>query len=186
VVAILTGPVGGGKTTLLEWVVVRLKEHRISFDGYLSQRVLDGENVNGYDLLDLRSGRRHSFLRREGSPEWPRVGQYTMNPDGLAAAEKILGRGLFSDLMILDELGRLELEGKGVWPAARPILTDDRRESLVVIRETLLDSYLTGPLADHPGRMIVCSKSLEPGALIQDLLSPWIPRLDITGSDERP
>ena len=147
---------------------------------------MDGESVSGYDLLDLRSGRRRSFLRREGSPEGMPVGQYVMNPDGLTAAEKILGRCASSDLLILDELGRLELEGKGVWPAARPILTDDRRESLVVIRETLLDSYLTGPLADRPVRIFVCSKSTDPGALIQDLLSSWITRPDTTGSDGRP
>jgi nucleoside-triphosphatase THEP1 len=175
VVTILTGPVGGGKTTFLKSTVARLEERRISFDGYLSERIMDGGTVAGYTLLDLRSGDRCSFLRREGPPDRPTAGPYAMNPDGLAAAEKIIGRCASSELLVLDELGRLELERKGVWPGAGPILTDDRRASLVVIRETLLDSYLSGPLTDRPVRIVACSKSIDPDLFIRDLLSSWKP-----------
>jgi nucleoside-triphosphatase THEP1 len=141
VITILTGPIGGGKTTFLRSVVVRLGAGRIPFDGYLSERVLEGGELRGYDLTDLRTGARLPFLRRSGPREWPAVGPFVMDPNGLAAAERIIARGLPADLLILDELGRLESEGRGVWPAACPVLADPRRDSFVVIREGLLDSY---------------------------------------------
>jgi nucleoside-triphosphatase THEP1 len=141
VITILTGPIGGGKTTFLRSVVIRLGVEQIPFDGYLSERVLEGGELRGYDLTDLRTGVRLPFLRRSGPREWPAVGQFVMDPNGLAAAERIIARGLPADLLILDELGRLESEGRGVWPVACPVLADPRRDSLVVIREGLLDSY---------------------------------------------
>ena len=140
-ITILTGPIGGGKTTFLRSVVIRLGAGQIPFDGYLSERVLEGGELRGYNLADLRTGVRLPFLRRSGPREWPAVGQFVMDPNGLAAAERIIARGLPADLLILDELGRLENEGRGVWPVACPVLADSGRDSLVVIREGLLDSY---------------------------------------------
>jgi nucleoside-triphosphatase THEP1 len=170
VITILTGPIGGGKTTFLRSIVTRLGGHRVSFDGYLSERILEGGDLRGYDLADLRTGVRRPFLRRSGPLDWPAVGRFVMDPNGLAAAERIIARGLPADLLILDELGRLESEGRGVWPAARPVLADPRKDSLVVIREGLLDFFRMHWAGEGvPMRIVSVAERVDPETVVREL-----------------
>jgi nucleoside-triphosphatase THEP1 len=141
-ITILTGPVGGGKTTYLEAAVPLLRARGLSIDGYLSERVMQGASVSGYNLLDLTTGEEFRLLRRSPRPGGETVGPFAVDPAGFAAAEAVILRSRPEDLLVLDELGRLELAGRGVWPAAEPILMDAGRKALVVIREELLENYL--------------------------------------------
>jgi len=168
-ITILTGPVGGGKTTFLESAVGRLRLRGMPPDGYLSERVMEGKTVSGYDLLDLRSGGRRPFLRRTGPPDGQKAGRYVMNSAGLAAAEKIIGRSRPGRLLVIDELGHLELAGKGVWPAAAPIFSDCRRANLVVIRRTLLDAFRTRWPAGIEISIVGLPASRDPDVLIRGI-----------------
>ena len=140
-ITILTGPVGGGKTTLLKAAIPAFRARGIRVGGYLSERVMEGSTVLGYDLLDIRTGRRHPFLRVAGRPGEETVGPFALDPAGLAAAIDMIGSENPSDVFILDELGRLELEGRGVWPAARHLLETEKRDIVIVIRAALLEAY---------------------------------------------
>jgi molybdopterin synthase sulfur carrier subunit len=64
-----------------------------------------------------------------------------MLPEGLAQANGIIRRSRAGDLLIVDEIGPLELEGRGLWPALKDHLFDDRRRSLVVVRDSLLEQF---------------------------------------------
>jgi nucleoside-triphosphatase THEP1 len=139
VITILTGPVGGGKTTFLERGLPSLLERHPRLDGYLSLRVLAGGDTAGYDLRDLRTAERIPLLRRCGEADGFRVGPYVLLPRGLAAAEEIIRRGAAADLLIVDEVGPLELAGGGVWPALIGEFAGRDRPALVVVRETLVD-----------------------------------------------
>ena len=169
-ITILTGPVGGGKTTFLKTAVDCLRFRGISPDGYLSERVMDGKTVAGYDLADLRSGGRVPFLRRPGPPEGTRVGSYGLFPDGLAAAEKIISRSRPSEPIVIDELGRLELEGTGVWPAAAPVFADVRRVCLVVVRDALFDHFRTRWPAGVAISVVPLPASRDPEILVREIL----------------
>jgi iron complex transport system ATP-binding protein len=147
VITILTGPVGSGKTTFLERALPSLRERHPNLDGYLSLRIFAGGATTGYDLRDLRSAARIPFLRRRGEADGFRVGPYVLLPQGLAAAEEIIRRGGPADLLIVDEVGPLELAGGGVWPALSGEFAGRDRPALVVVRETLVDDIraaLTG------------------------------------------
>jgi MoaD family protein len=41
----------------------------------------------------------------------------------------------------VDEIGQLELEGKGLWPALKEALFDEQRSALLVIRRNLVAEY---------------------------------------------
>lgn len=140
-ITILTGPVGGGKTTFLRTAVGLLGARGLPVDGYLSERVMNRGDLVGYDLADLRSGLRRPFLRTAGPPDGLKAGRFVMDPGGLAAAETLIGRSRPAALLVVDELGPLELEGRGVWPAAAPVFADPRRNCLVVVRDTLRDAF---------------------------------------------
>lgn len=142
-ITILTGRVGSGKTACLKAAIPLLKDRGLRVDGYLSERVMDGENVLGYDLLVLQTGERVRLLRCLAQPGGESVGRFTLDPEGFAAAAEVIVRSRPSDLLILDELGRLELAGRGVRPAVDLLLKDARRNVLAVIREDLLEAYLS-------------------------------------------
>ena len=138
---ILTGAVGSGKTTFLRGLVDELRAAGVPFESFLSLRVMTGGETIGYDLLDIREGRSRPLLRRTDSGKGQRVGPFVMLPEGLAQANEIIRRSGVADLFIADEIGPLELGGRGFWPALKDQLFDDRRRSLVVVRESLLEQF---------------------------------------------
>ncbi|MCX6564726.1 MAG: MoaD family protein [Candidatus Aminicenantes bacterium] len=138
---ILTGAVGSGKTTFLRGLVDELRASGMPLDGFLSLRVMMGGEIGGYDLFGIRDGQSQPFLRRTGPGEAQRVGPYVMLPAGLAKANEIIRRSRAGELLIVDEIGLLELEGRGFWHALKDVLFDEQRRSLVVVRESLLEQF---------------------------------------------
>ncbi len=138
---ILTGEVGSGKTALLKKIVAELQFRGVQIDGFLSERIKDGDETAGYDLFDLRKRTRIPFLRRNGRDGWQKVGTYYVLPAGLAEAKSIIGRSGSPGLLIIDEAGPLELEGKGVWPSLGQVLADPSRQCFLVIRKGVLEDY---------------------------------------------
>jgi nucleoside-triphosphatase THEP1 len=146
---VLTGEVGSGKTTLLKKIVAELKLRGVPVDGFLSDRITDGEETIGYDLFDLKKRTRIPFLRRNGRAGWQKVGPFFVLPAGLAEAEKIISRSSTDELLVIDEAGPLELEGKGCWPVLSQRLPEISRRFFLVIRKSSLEDYLKilGPAA---------------------------------------
>ena len=152
---ILTGPVASGKMTFLQDFIRECKKYPetgarsensaevpVYLDGYLSLRVLEGKDTAGYDLWDLKYAKSWPFLRKKGQEVWQRVGAYYVVPEGLAHAEEIIRRSHDSGLLVVDEIGHLELEGRGVWPVLKQVLFDGKRRFLVVIRKNLVKDFL--------------------------------------------
>ena len=140
-ILILTGPVGSGKTTLLKRVAVSLKEHDVRFTGYLSDRIMDGQETLGYNLVDVCDGEALPFLRKEGGEGWPRAGSFFITPEGVQAAWNIIRHNRAGELLIVDEIGPEELDGGGVWPALKNVLFIPSFWGLCVVRETILDNF---------------------------------------------
>ncbi len=139
---ILSGPVHGGKTTLLESSLTRWAGRGLAFGGFLSVAVLDAEGRAEYDLLDLKEGRRLPFLRRTGEPEAERTGPFFFVERTLELARAIIHKAVPGELLVVDEVGPLELEGKGLWPALREVIFRPGMRSLLVVREEILETFV--------------------------------------------
>jgi nucleoside-triphosphatase THEP1 len=141
VIHILTGPVHSGKTTLLKKIIPLLKEKGIKIDGYLSESVWKNNECFGYRLTDLKNRRSYPFILREGKEEWEKIGPFFLVPDSLSRAKEIIRRTKNSDLAVVDEVGPLELAGKGVWPSLTEAFSSPRLDLLLVIRDSVLDEF---------------------------------------------
>jgi nucleoside-triphosphatase THEP1 len=139
---ILSGPVHGGKTTLLENSLAGWASRGLAFGGFLSVAVLDGADETEYDLLDLKEGRRLPFLRRTGEPDAERTGPFFFVSRTLDLARAIILRAKPGELLIVDEVGPLELSGKGLWPALREVIFRSDMRSLLVVREEILEGFV--------------------------------------------
>ena len=139
---ILTSPVHSGKTTLLKRVVQEFKRKKLVVDGFLSEAVFRGQERIGYDLFDLKKGKSIPLIRRAGKKDWQKVGSYFFVPSGLEEAQRIISRSKNSDICVVDEVGPLELSGKGFWPAMKPILFPPLTTFLITARKSILEDIL--------------------------------------------
>jgi nucleoside-triphosphatase THEP1 len=140
-IVILTGPVGSGKTSFLRRLLSYLGSEGIAVAGFFGQRVFLEDELVGYDLIDAAVLHRHVFLRKGDGPEGETVGPFRVDPAGRKAADAILRGSPASALLVVDELGPLELAGGGHWPALKPLLDDPERHFLFVIRDTCLEDF---------------------------------------------
>jgi len=139
-VFVLTGPVHSGKTTFLKGAAAFWDLAGFSVGGFLNDARFDVGRVMGYDLFDLRGGESVPFLRAEGGPDWQRVGGFSLVPGGLERAEGILARDIRADILVVDEVGPLELAGLGIWPALSAALSAGAK-CLCVVRMTILEEF---------------------------------------------
>ncbi len=138
---ILTGPVHSGKTSFLAAGIGEGLGKGARTLGYLSPAVWEGGNHAGYDLLPLAEGRATPFLRKGPGPGGPAIGPYHFVPGSLEAALEIIRRAGEGPTLIVDEIGPLELEGGGVWPAVEEALAQRKSPTLLVIREGLVEAF---------------------------------------------
>jgi nucleoside-triphosphatase THEP1 len=141
-ILVLTGPVHGGKTTFLERSLARWASCGIAPVGFLSVAVTGASGATGYDLLELKSGRRHPYLRREGKPDAERIGPFFFVPSTLELARTIIREADPRELLVVDEVGPLELLGGGLWPALREALSRPGMRCLLVARKEILEDFV--------------------------------------------
>jgi len=142
VINILSGPVHSGKTTLLKNTLSSLKKQNLTIDGYISEALWEKKEFLGYNLFDLKSRQSHSFIRKEGKEQWEKIGPFFFLPETMDLAKKIIHRSQKADLCVVDEVGPLELKGKGVWPALNDALILFKPHFLLIVRGSILDRFL--------------------------------------------
>lgn len=140
---ILTGAVHSGKTTFLRTIVAEARKSSTPVDGYLSPAAWEQGNRVGYDLLTLPEERLLPFMRTENRPDSQRVGPYYLVPETLSLAQDIIRSASSKSFVIVDEVGPLELAGRGVWSALEESLRRPPRKLVLTIREPLLEAFLT-------------------------------------------
>jgi energy-coupling factor transporter ATP-binding protein EcfA2 len=137
---ILTGPSGCGKTTLCRGLAEDARRAGRDVAGLLCPAIFADARKSGIAAVDLRSGETRRLARRraagEAAPATPR--QWVFDEAVLAWGDRALGRATPCDLLVVDELGPLELdEGRG-WSAGL-IAVDSGAfaAAVVVVRPTL-------------------------------------------------
>lgn len=137
----LTGPRGAGKTTFCRHLIARARQAGWDVAGVTSPAVIeDGERV-GFDAEDIRSGERHGLGRAQPQPGFSiRLGRWFISPAALAWANQIFARCCPCDLLIVDEIGPLELvRGEGWTSALSALRAGVYRAAVVVVRPELLE-----------------------------------------------
>lgn len=138
---IVSGPVGGGKTTFTRNITEFLKDQDIKSEGILSERIMAGSRTTGYDVVDLTTGEREMFLREDGNPAGETIGKFYIYPAGLQAGRSIL-EALVSEktgIVIIDEVGMLELQGKGWHDSISELLEKSSNNILMTVRDKYVD-----------------------------------------------
>lgn len=110
--------------------------------GFLSLYATDKNEFIGYDLYDLKLETQLPFLRITGDKHWQRIGAYFFIPESLDRAQNIILHAGEADICVVDEVGPLELEGKGLWPALKNVIKLPSPDFILVVRDTILGNWL--------------------------------------------
>jgi nucleoside-triphosphatase len=116
----VTGPPGVGKTTLVLRVVELLPRRRAS--GFYTEEVRGRSGRTGFRLVTLDG--RSAPLATAGGAGGPRVGRYVVHLAALEAlAAGALGPGPGVELVVVDEIGKMECLSPTFVRAARHVLS---------------------------------------------------------------
>jgi nucleoside-triphosphatase len=133
---ILTGAIQTGKTTtLLKWAAGRNDVY-----GILTP-VVNGKRV----FMDIRSGEQFDMEAAPDDVAVLSVGKYKFSKKSFDRAAEIIITGSRAGIgwLVMDEIGPLELEGKGFSETLKKILRAENIQNLVlVVRSSMLEKIM--------------------------------------------
>jgi len=135
---LLTGKINSGKSTL---VYEMAKRATFSCGGIVSLPVFDNGTKTGMDAVDIMNGKTKILARLKGRIDGIDVGRYTISQDGLKHGENAIRKAIRNcDIVVIDEFGPLEMEGRGMAKVAEDAFR--RGNALVVLRKGLKERFM--------------------------------------------
>jgi nucleoside-triphosphatase len=143
-ILIITGERGVGKTTLCQEVIRIARQVSWQVKGLISPAVVENGKKIAISVENLSSGEQHRLAQPiNGQAEGVHTESWQFYQVVLEWSNQVLVLSSPCDLLVVDELGPLELQRGEGWQAGLTIL--DRgtyRLALVVVRKELLDLAL--------------------------------------------
>jgi len=125
----------------------------------------------GIDVVDVRTGERRSLAEQDGLPGGLRVGPHRFDETAIAWGRDRLDAACPCDILVVDEIGPLELErGAGWVNALRVLRVGDYRVAVIVVRPRLVEA-VRAALGALPGTTVVERSVETAGDAVSELLS---------------
>lgn len=141
---IVTGPVHSGKSTFLANVVTLLQKQSLAINGFVTHVQVDVDGLKRYVVEDLITGQKQLLCADIPQTGPVRTGRFSFYEQGLSLGETIINRQVNSyfDLLVVDEIGPLELKDQGWAPSLDRIFRERPVNQLWVVRERLLSQVM--------------------------------------------
>ena len=140
-VILLSGERGSGKTKLCSLVAENACRAKWQVTGVISPAVFGKGQKTAIDIIDLANGRRRKLARlRKSGDEGILTSQWTFDEQALEWGNAALKEAVPCDLVVIDELGPLELlRGLGLTAGLEAIDSRLFSLALAVVRPELLE-----------------------------------------------
>jgi nucleoside-triphosphatase THEP1 len=141
-VIIITGEIHQGKTTFVQKIVADLHEQKIRIGGFLSVGINNNGIRTGFNLVDIESSNQIELCSDKKDEKRFKSGKYYFNYDAISFGNEILKTDNLADkqLIVIDEIGPLELNGQGWSSAIENISNNIKLPQLWVVRKSLVES----------------------------------------------
>ncbi len=141
---LVVGEPRSGKTSWCKGYIDERREAGSSVGGILCPAIEQQGHRIGFNVIDLLTRQQVPFARLSShgcTRHGERVGDYTISNDGILFARRAIERAVESrcDLVVIDEVGPLELSGKGLMSAVELALAS-AVNVLIVVRSSLRES----------------------------------------------
>jgi nucleoside-triphosphatase THEP1 len=140
----ITGDIAEGKSNFLQSVIAELKTREIPMHGFFAERMMEGNITRGYAAVDVNSGELIKYMGHGNFSHTENIGRYHLIKEGYQAVlRNIHPKNVrIDELVILDEIGNLELKDKGWAPGIHALLHENHRFFLLVCRKRSLQDIL--------------------------------------------
>ena len=142
-VVVVTGSTGGGKTETVITVADRLHRQGVPVAGFIQRGVFEDGRKTGFRLRDLATGEEATLAAVGDRNEGDFGTRYRFSDEGFRLGREALSRAAAGTVVIVAELGPVELRGQGHMPAVRDALAvPGFLVVIIVVRRTLVPSLL--------------------------------------------
>jgi len=138
-VIIVTGAIGIGKTTVCRKLIEIIRSRGITCGGILTYKAAGQEII----IEDINSGEKEILAGVSDLYGGPRTPRYYFNPKGIEFGIQAIDDGTSRAILVVDEIGYLELRGEGFAQVLELINTGKVKVCILVIRSELLSAFLT-------------------------------------------
>jgi len=109
-IKIITGDRDSGKTSYLKYLV----EDSKFFNGFLESKKFDKDGkFTGYNLIDIETGESFEFITTDMTREGRKLDKFVIIEEGIRKGKEIILKGIDKNkILVVDEVGQLEIEGK--------------------------------------------------------------------------
>jgi nucleoside-triphosphatase THEP1 len=169
---VVTGRPGAGKTPALCAVVETLSACRVPVAGFVQIPVFEAGGKGGYLVRDVASGEQRTLAVKVGDGGGQDGTPFRFATAGFDFARASLERAAAGSVLVLDELGPVELRGGGHMPAVRRALARPGiAAALATVRPALIPTFLAQLAA--PSAMVVNVEEVsDPKAALLAALAP--------------
>jgi nucleoside-triphosphatase THEP1 len=141
---IVTGSKNEGKTTFTQKITEELKKNNLPVGGILAKKIIADSQIMGYDLIDIETNSTYIFLRRDENTGIEKIGKFRINQKGLETGTAILRpeKQHGKKLVIIDEIGALELDNKGWSGCFKKLIISSENNILITVRDTYIEDVI--------------------------------------------
>jgi len=122
----VTGKSGVGKTKVCQEIVQAAKSNECSVFGFYCPAVFENGEKTGIEVSLLPGEDTYLLATLEHRIDWLQIGRWSMDPNVFDLANEHLISFRGSDLLLIDEIGPAEIEGKKGWPSVLKLLQNNR------------------------------------------------------------
>jgi nucleoside-triphosphatase len=139
---LVTGSQGAGKTTFCDRIIHAAREAGWKPAGLLSRPIFEGAQRTAIQAEDLRGGKSRRLAVRSDTPT-PGLKHWLFDSSALQWGDQILAASTPCDILVIDEIGPLELERGVGWQSGLAAVDSGQYAiALVVVRAELLGEAL--------------------------------------------
>jgi nucleoside-triphosphatase THEP1/energy-coupling factor transporter transmembrane protein EcfT len=169
---VVTGKPGTGKTPAMQAAAAELARRGAAIAGFVQIPVWEAGEKGGYLVRDVATGDERQLAVKVGPERGDHGTPFRFLPAGFAFARRALAAAGAGSVLVLDELGPVELRGGGHMPGVRRALAKPGLAAvLVTVRPALIPSFLA-QLAFPSAVIIDVEAVAEP---VQNLLAALVP-----------
>lgn len=143
---IITGEQGSGKSEMIRSISKGLKSKGISVAGICAIGLWENGQRSGFVIESIPTGDSLVLCENKSHPGWMQFRRFWFNPEAFLSGRKWLDKAVESnsDVIIVDEIGPLELQGEG-WANNLPgiFAQSERRLVIATIRPSLTEKIIS-------------------------------------------
>lgn len=141
---IITGKVNSGKTSTVEKIISFLKESGKKVGGVYAKGIFQAGEKSGFEIVDIKSGytKQIASVKSDSTFDF-KQGRYFFNLEVFKEYNQTLSNSFDCEVIIFDEIGPIELLGKGFHSAVLSLLKNFNGRLIFVIRESLVEEVIS-------------------------------------------